>query len=168
MKRCSRCKALKSLDDFCRDASRVDGRSYVCISCRRVPPRQLLLIRETQAEYERRRYATDETYRASRRQHSHSRRRGVEPLPVEAMELLTEMFAGRCAYCPSPAASWDHLVPVSKGGRTVPGNIVPACVSCNSSKNNRDLFDFIEQNGVVITAALEGAIALAAEKAIYG
>lgn len=93
----------------------------------------------------------------------HARKRGVAPLPYEAIEALTVAFLGRCAYCPEPATTWDHVLPVSAGGRTVPGNIVPACVSCNSRKGNRDLYDFIEANDVQITTVLESYIALGYE-----
>lgn len=48
-------------------------------------------------------------------------------------------FQGECAYCggtprKGQRLTRDHLEPVSEGGRTVQGNIVPACSSCNSSK----------------------------------
>jgi 5-methylcytosine-specific restriction endonuclease McrA len=29
----------------------------------------------------------------------------------------------------------DHVVPVARGGRSVKGNVVPACVACNRSKS---------------------------------
>lgn len=28
----------------------------------------------------------------------------------------------------------DHIVPLSRGGRSVKGNVVPACKTCNSKK----------------------------------
>ena len=31
----------------------------------------------------------------------------------------------------------DHITPISKGGAHTASNIVPACQSCNSKKNNR-------------------------------
>ena len=36
----------------------------------------------------------------------------------------------------------DHVVPVSKGGSTSADNIIPACQSCNSSKNNKDIIEW--------------------------
>ena len=45
---------------------------------------------------------------------------------------------GRCHYCgqPTPAAqlTMDHIVPVSRGGRSTKGNVVPACKTCNTKK----------------------------------
>ncbi len=43
-----------------------------------------------------------------------------------------------CAYCGSAGKlTRDHVVPLSRGGLHQPDNIVPACKSCNSGKNNR-------------------------------
>lgn len=43
-----------------------------------------------------------------------------------------------CTFCGAvPIQRWDHLVPVSRGGDTTLGNIVPACAKCDDSK--RDL-----------------------------
>jgi len=52
-------------------------------------------------------------------------------------------FRGRCSYCGrkqsrSVKLTKDHVVPVSKGGKTVRENIVPSCERCNSSKSGSD------------------------------
>lgn len=45
---------------------------------------------------------------------------------------------GICYYCGGtfrPAElTMDHLVPVVRGGKSVQGNLVPACKECNSKK----------------------------------
>lgn len=92
---------------------------------------------------DRERYASDARYRESRRHRSACRKRGVAEIPVEGRECLMEIFHGRCAYCPQPATTFDHIVPVSAGGESVPGNIVPACASCNSSKRCTSLDDWL-------------------------
>lgn len=99
-------------------------------------------------EYARNHYANDERYRRRCRQVSHARKRDVAPVPAYAQEMLLEEFDGQCAYCLAPATTWDHIVPVSSGGETVPWNIVPACATCNSSKNNRDMFDWMMAKGL--------------------
>lgn len=160
LKYCWRCRRELPRAAFGKDRTRYDRRAAICRECRR-PPKQMPLLRRTRAEYERARYATDEQYRAERRQKAHSRARGIDPVPFIAMELLNEDFGGLCAYCPAPATTWDHIVAVSKGGRTVPGNIVPACVSCNSRKKDRDVDEFLETEGVIVTAAFEAVLGLA-------
>jgi 5-methylcytosine-specific restriction enzyme A len=45
---------------------------------------------------------------------------------------------GVCAYCEKVFAAadltMDHVVPVARGGRSVKGNVVPACKDCNNQK----------------------------------
>jgi len=42
-----------------------------------------------------------------------------------------------CVYCGDHnIARWDHLIPVSKGGETTLGNLVPACALCDDSKRD--------------------------------
>ena len=52
----------------------------------------------------------------------------------------------RCTYCDAWHTKWknnwktsagDHVVPLVKGGKDVVENIVPCCLSCNCSKNDR-------------------------------
>lgn len=49
----------------------------------------------------------------------------------------------RCAYCAGPGGTGDHVVPVSKGGRTAPENVVCACSRCNTSKGGRTLTEWV-------------------------
>jgi 5-methylcytosine-specific restriction endonuclease McrA len=162
LKYCWRCRRDRTRSLFGKDRTRYDGRAAICRSCRK-PPKQLPLIRRTRSEYERARYASDVAYRAERRARVHARKRGLETMPVDGMEAVSERFGGRCAYCPARATTWDHIVPVSKGGRTEPGNMLPACMSCNSRKNALDIEEFIERYDVHISTELEAAIALALE-----
>lgn len=45
---------------------------------------------------------------------------------------------GVCHYCDgrfSPSElTMDHIVPISRGGRSSKGNVVPACKTCNNKK----------------------------------
>jgi len=45
---------------------------------------------------------------------------------------------GLCQYCQracSPAAlTMDHIVPISRGGRSTKGNVVASCKACNNKK----------------------------------
>ncbi|MGH7326354.1 MAG: HNH endonuclease [Candidatus Rokuibacteriota bacterium] len=45
---------------------------------------------------------------------------------------------GICYYCRrqvgSRALTMDHLVPLGRGGRSIRGNVVPACKECNTRK----------------------------------
>lgn len=45
---------------------------------------------------------------------------------------------GKCHYCGRQIApkdlTMDHIVPLSRGGKTTKGNVVPACKECNNQK----------------------------------
>lgn len=45
---------------------------------------------------------------------------------------------GLCHYCGRAFAAreltMDHIVPVSRGGKTTKGNVVPCCKDCNNAK----------------------------------
>ena len=45
---------------------------------------------------------------------------------------------GLCHYCgkkvPPGELTMDHIIPVARGGRSVKGNVVPVCASCNKAK----------------------------------
>lgn len=51
-----------------------------------------------------------------------------------------------CAYCGENATTLDHIIPKSKGGTDTPDNIVDCCKSCNSSKKDKDLQEFINDS----------------------
>jgi 5-methylcytosine-specific restriction endonuclease McrA len=92
-----------------------------------------------------------------------ARKRHTQPLPMIAIDYLTEQFNGLCAYCDEPATTWDHVVPIVKGGQTIPGNVVPACVRCNSSKKDRDLSEWLQTTGRQMHIAMADVLALGGE-----
>lgn len=84
------------------------------------------------------------------KQRRRARLSGSRSLGITAAQwraLLTE-FRGTCAYCKTARATTiDHVVPISKGGRDEIDNVLPACGSCNSSKNNKDLAVWLRRKG---------------------
>lgn len=52
----------------------------------------------------------------------------------------------RCVYCGSIQGPFhnDHLFPVSRGGSNDVSNLVIACASCNLSKSDRTLLEWVE------------------------
>jgi len=51
---------------------------------------------------------------------------------------LTRIQTGVCYYCNKEVGranlTMDHIVPLSRGGKSRKGNIVPACKECNNRK----------------------------------
>jgi diadenosine tetraphosphate (Ap4A) HIT family hydrolase/5-methylcytosine-specific restriction endonuclease McrA len=64
------------------------------------------------------------------------------PLQYEVLKRAKE----RCELCgiskTVKALQVDHIIPLSKGGLTVPENLQALCYSCNAQKQNRDDTDF--------------------------
>ena len=62
------------------------------------------------------------------------RRRGVR----FSRHSVFERDKGRCQYCgfavPRDEATYDHVIPRSRGGRTTWTNVVIACIPCNQAK----------------------------------
>jgi 5-methylcytosine-specific restriction endonuclease McrA len=48
--------------------------------------------------------------------------------------------AGKCYYCQQLVSfkelTMDHLVPLTRGGRSTRANLVPCCKECNTQKKN--------------------------------
>lgn len=51
-----------------------------------------------------------------------------------------ELAKGSCHYCGQAFASkdltMDHIIPVSRGGRSIKSNVVPCCTACNKNKRS--------------------------------
>lgn len=81
------------------------------------------------------------------RMHNNKRKALKKKLPntlsAEQWEMIKNDFNNKCAYCGQalPLAQ-EHFIPLSKGGEFTINNIIPACVSCNSSKWNNDFFEW--------------------------
>lgn len=72
----------------------------------------------------------------------------VERCKRTELAAVHEYFAAQgevlCFYCgASEPTRWDHLHSVSRGGDTMPGNLVPACGRCDDSKQHRDVEEWV-------------------------
>lgn len=71
-------------------------------------------------------------------------------LTLEQWTSIKEDFNNQCAYCGMTEEEHlkqfgeqlhqEHFIPLSEGGEYAHNNIIPACRSCNSSKNNSNFF----------------------------
>jgi 5-methylcytosine-specific restriction endonuclease McrA len=64
----------------------------------------------------------------------------VRRIPVSRRGVLRR-DGYRCAYCPAPATTIDHVVPRSRGGQDSWENLVACCFRCNNAKGDRSLRD---------------------------
>jgi len=65
---------------------------------------------------------------------------------------------GSCHWChrPTPAGelTMDHIIPISRGGKSTKGNLVPACKACNTQK--KQLLP-MEWEAYLLAIRMEGA-----------
>jgi 5-methylcytosine-specific restriction endonuclease McrA len=97
-------------------------------------------VRENQAAFKeiQKRYLVKNPVHVRRARHMAAVER---TLTQEQWNGILELFGQRCAYCLAETKlTMDHVIPVSRGGPHIAGNVVPACKSCNSKKGARNLF----------------------------
>lgn len=54
-------------------------------------------------------------------------------------KLILEASNYICHYCQGSANTADHIVPVSQGGGNDLDNLLPACTSCNSTRQDKTM-----------------------------
>jgi len=71
--------------------------------------------------------------------------------PRNVRRLVWYRDGARCHYCGRPVEfaemTADHVVPHSRGGKTVLENLVCCCKPCNSAKRDREYGDFMAEFG---------------------
>lgn len=77
---------------------------------------------------------------------------GAKRAAVKALSTVDEfqrqcMFddtGNRCGYCAvNPAREFDHIVPIAKGGKDEPSNLLPSCIPCNRAKGTQTWRPFL-------------------------
>jgi len=81
--------------------------------------------------------------RASRQRRRANKMNLESTLTLEQWEYIKTMFNNKCAYCgqEKPLAQ-EHFLALSKGGEYTHNNIIPSCISCNSSKGTKSFFEW--------------------------
>lgn len=149
-KTCSKCKQVKDFVQFNKSARSSNGLRSACKSCdaiyrqnyvagnniKKIPYSDLNPVIK-----EQRRAKSREWNKANKdkRALAMSKRRALQKqngiFLITSKEIL-KIQKSKCFYCGMPGGELDHVIPLSKGGTHGIGNLVAACRSCNSSKNN--------------------------------
>lgn len=148
MKTCGSCGKTKTHSEFTKNKSAKDGYRYACNLCRSIY--RTVINRAVETEY-RKRYHRNNKIKAPKRTCNRFKQHARIAKNLSLMCDLTEhqwqetlrSCDFKCVYCGSKWESYDHFVPLSKGGGFEINNIVPACSSCNSAKHNKSPFEFI-------------------------
>lgn len=67
-------------------------------------------------------------------------------LSKDDLDGLIRAYGNRCCYCHKDLGdkpTIDHIVPIKAGGTSAVSNLTLACQSCNSSKNDSSLLNFM-------------------------
>jgi 5-methylcytosine-specific restriction endonuclease McrA len=150
LKYCVHCETTKSLSDFERRKDKVGS---ICKKCKNAKQnaryqtdemfKQTML--HSARQYSNNRYATDKEFRKAE-QVRKQLRRATGSLTIEQWHDICKRYDYSCAYCGSPHnLTMDHVVPISKGGKTTSDNVIPACISCNSSKKDKDMLEWYKE-----------------------
>jgi hypothetical protein len=86
---------------------------------------------------------TNSVRRISTNRRRACKRQLVNSYTLSEWQACVEYFDNKCAYCGNEEKlSQEHFVPLSKGGEYTKNNIIPSCTTCNSSKINKDFFEW--------------------------
>lgn len=153
-KTCTKCQQTKSLEAFGRHSITRDGYRHVCRACSRKSNSLYNVIYSDAKRTWRSNNA--ETAKAQKlawqranpdkvKAYSQSRRarrldNGVYAIPDY---FLARLYRSACLYCGSTERiEADHVMPISRGGVHSMGNLVPACKSCNCSKQDHTITEW--------------------------
>jgi 5-methylcytosine-specific restriction endonuclease McrA len=131
---CTKCKKNHPVREFGTDRRASDGLQAACRESFRlyaIARRQNPSLKDTDNASKR---VNQRTYDNSRRARKLN---GQVTGPVKAREYTAVLTSGPCVYCGAPATTVDHVTPLFRGGHEAEYNLVPACLSCNSSKGTR-------------------------------
>jgi 5-methylcytosine-specific restriction endonuclease McrA len=170
MKKCYKCKEIKSLDDFYRDRSSWDGYKGACKSCSNKAVRAWIennrdSRREHVRAFDKRNPEWNNAKTAKRR--SQRKAAEVEELDNLYIERVYEFYGRICLSCESEDVSLDHVIPLSKGGTHSYKNFQPLCMACNMKKGNRSAADYRDiQKGILVGMIFDQKMILSRPKIV--
>jgi 5-methylcytosine-specific restriction endonuclease McrA len=82
-------------------------------------------------------------------------RGALSTLTYEQIVSVLAAHQGVCTYCGTEEdkLTIDHVISLARGGSNEVDNIVGCCRSCNSSKHDGDVLDWLERRGLDVDAA---------------
>lgn len=156
MKRCTDCGAVKPLDMFHRSSRNRDGRQSRCAECARAKTASYRRC----AEYRAREHQWKRAYRARikadpealarhkftqavRDARRRAKAKGASVMAYTVQDLVAvhgPVESWTCTFCGTDQdLTVDHVMSLNAGGADTASNVVPACLACNSSKNDQPL-----------------------------
>ena len=130
--RCTCCEKVKAVSDFYKQ-------SYTGLPAAQCKECQLIKKRVARQRERHSKFVSKEKIR------------GMEAVDYTLSDWEAAMlhFGGRCCYCGKAEGrakksrfDREHLIPLSRGGKTVRNNIAPSCRACNRARGNKNLFEW--------------------------
>ena len=154
-KTCPRCKISYTLpvENFHVNNSRKDGLQVYCKPCSNAERRRYYTTpgvreRNAAAHIVWRNNNSDRMARIQHNRRALKLNNYVDRYTKQDVDELYKELQGRCAYCFIHMHRLDvqieHIVPISKGGPDTLCNITLACKSCNTSKSDRPLREWLD------------------------
>ena len=163
MKTCKTCNIQKEIEAFPK--SGYTGRSGYCRDCynanrrkdRKANPEKYAKhdswevrcskdpnYKEKYNARQRKWAANNPVKSKAQKRRSNLRRRAEGGITEEVRQFILDSYSSKCVYCGEEGKmEIDHIIPVSKGGTNHIDNLAPACRSCNASKNDRLLEEWV-------------------------
>lgn len=151
---CSKCGAEKPSKEFARSVSNPSGLTKVCKPCARIQMRtkywpKFYAAHREQIIADTQRYAEQHpeyaaAKNAARRARMINARGSCSPTQLADR---VRFYGNMCVYCGADAETIDHVIPLARGGSNWPANFRPACHSCNSSKTDKKIAEWIHFRG---------------------
>ena len=161
-KYCKKCDTTKSVDNFGNQKSSLDGLRFYCKECSSQSYKKWYYsdIEKSRNISKRWRQNNPESRRASIKRWEEKNPDALKLRQAIRRSYLTKsehtrvdlarilrIYENTCSLCDkeidltlsfpdNKSLSWDHIIPLSKGGIHDPENVAPDHLGCNSSKNN--------------------------------
>lgn len=172
-KTCKDCKSDKPVSEFYKSHSTRDKLGIYCKPCHlirsREASRKYRATSEGQAKHreeERKRRLnntervralakiTNNRYKAnnpearkisvSKSQHKRRAQKQANGIYEVSKDFYAQLYSSPCVGCgTSENITADHIVPISRGGTEAESNLQPLCGSCNSSKGNKLMSEWL-------------------------
>lgn len=161
-KTCTKCKQTKSVKEFYRDNSRIDGRHPYCRGCQSANnnrykennpdavarnKKEWAITNKTKVQDSARKWQRQNRAKANAITLRYRAAKKKVSLFKVTEKDIKKILSKPCAYCGAFANHVDHVIPISRGGLHGIGNLVPACATCNTSKNNKTIMEWKKVRG---------------------
>lgn len=158
-KKCAgKCKLVLPVNEFNKNKSRKDGLEPDCRSCRR--ERDRLQSKKWRTKYPEKARTRLEKSNLIRAQRLINAKGGTYNPGRKDYFMRLKFYGFLCAYCRvNPSETFDHCIPVAKGGTNFASNIYPCCNRCNLEKGPKKLWsEYIPRyaRGFDLVASLAG------------